>query len=178
MRNEPDWCTTWMGRLQQDGDGRFRFIQRSFRLILWHQRGWKSISGLFVQHKSSTFQIWPIPIFTREINDACLHWPRSSILQLLPLCINRQHFLVAFTPLTHVRPLLPCPSIYLSKSLHSNLFILHSLNGITEIGDDVAFGETHLCYTPWNHVISPYRQSSLWRSKGWRRNGSSLKRST
>lgn len=91
-RNEPDWCTTWLGRLQQDGDGRFRFIQRSFRLILWHHWGWKWISGLFVQHKSSTFQKWPIPILTREINDVCLHWPRS------------------FIPFTILLSHLPCPN--------------------------------------------------------------------
>ena len=71
-----------------------------------------------------------------------------KVEQLVPLCINRQHYLVAFTPLTLLRTLFPCPSIYLSTSLHSDRFILYSLNEITEIGDGMAFGEKHLCYTP------------------------------
>lgn len=32
----------------------------------------------FVQHKLS-FQIWHLPLSTREINDACLNWPKSFI---------------------------------------------------------------------------------------------------
>lgn len=77
-RDPPDWCTTRLGRLQQDGDGGFRFIQRSFRLILWHHWGWKSIRGSFGQHKSSTFHIWPVAIFSRQLNPACLHCLRYS----------------------------------------------------------------------------------------------------
>lgn len=68
-----------------------------------------------------------------------------EVQQLVPLCINHQHFLLAFMQLTHLsRP--SVSSIYLSTSLPSNLLIFDSLNEITKIGDGVAFGEKYLCY--------------------------------
>lgn len=144
-RNEPDWCTTRLGRLQQDGDGRLRFIQRAFGLVLWHQRGCKVQSvDCLVNTNHQPFKYDPIPISIGQ--KFLFHSFHSHICRVLipkvqhlpPLRINRQHVLVAFAPSARVRPLL-CVSIHLSVSIHSNLFILRSLSGITGIGDGVAF---------------------------------------
>lgn len=82
--NIPDRGAIWLGRLQQDCDGCVCFIEGSFRLILWHYRGWMWSRGLFLKHKSSTyrmikFSIWPTLFFRKETNDVCLDWPRNVI---------------------------------------------------------------------------------------------------
>lgn len=59
---------------------------------------------------SSTLQIWSIPILTREINDACLHWPRSfisfTILISHLLCPDTEGAAVAAS--VHQTSTLPC----------------------------------------------------------------------